>query len=165
MECYDLQCFCCTTLRNVIFVKKSLHKDHINDLYTTICSGILGHRSLEAGPSQQPLDHRKLGNFLPREGLWGWAADIGRAERGLFFFMTRCAIEANWHTHERPMRALSQLGYSRTCAYELVSSGCVCTVEPRIVDEARKMFDFIPPTYLWMVLLELCEVWLNYDRQ
>ncbi|KAK1665189.1 hypothetical protein QYE76_053348 [Lolium multiflorum] len=26
--------------RDVIFVKKSLHKDHINDLYTTTCSGV-----------------------------------------------------------------------------------------------------------------------------
>ena len=27
------------------FVRKPLHKDHINDLYTTTCSGMLGHRS------------------------------------------------------------------------------------------------------------------------
>jgi hypothetical protein len=27
-------------------VKKSLHKDHINDLYTTTCSSMLGHRSM-----------------------------------------------------------------------------------------------------------------------
>jgi hypothetical protein len=25
-------------------VRKPLHKDHINDLYTTTCSGMLGHR-------------------------------------------------------------------------------------------------------------------------
>ena len=45
VECYDLQCFCCTTLMDVIFVKKPLHECHINDLYTTKCSGMLGHRS------------------------------------------------------------------------------------------------------------------------
>jgi hypothetical protein len=31
----------------VIFVKKSLHECHLNDLHTTTCSGMLGHHMKE----------------------------------------------------------------------------------------------------------------------
>ena len=39
------QCFCCTTLRDVILTDKSFRGCYVNDLYTTICSGVLGHRN------------------------------------------------------------------------------------------------------------------------
>ena len=40
----DPQCFLCAILRDVIFIE-AFYECYVNDLYTTTCSGMLGHRS------------------------------------------------------------------------------------------------------------------------
>jgi hypothetical protein len=39
-----LQCFYCTTLLGVIFMKRCFCECYANDSCTTTCSGVLGHR-------------------------------------------------------------------------------------------------------------------------
>jgi hypothetical protein len=40
----DLQCFCCTTLLGVIFMERGFRECYADDLRTTTCIGVLGHR-------------------------------------------------------------------------------------------------------------------------
>ena len=72
----DPQCFCCTTLRDVIFMKGYFRKYYINDLYTThvvvywVTAGSPYQWSLKSLSPQVCLSFlRKF--FLSLKSLWG----------------------------------------------------------------------------------------------